>query len=68
VRFSRFTDDPAPLITDPSDRGSEQLGAILALGGAKGFAWSILIDVLSGPMAGMATGKDIPIHQSAAHP
>lgn len=64
----RFTDDPTPLVADPFDRGSEQLGAILALGGAKGFGWSILVDVLSGLMAGMATAKDIPIHQSAEHP
>ncbi len=63
----RFTDDPTPLVTDPFDRGSEQLGAILPLG-AKGFAWTILIDVLSGLMAGMNTAKEIPFHQTAEHP
>jgi LDH2 family malate/lactate/ureidoglycolate dehydrogenase len=63
----RFTDDPVPLITDPFDRNSEQLGAILTLG-AKGFGWTILVDVLSSLMAGMTTAKEIPFHQSAEHP
>ncbi len=63
----RFTDDPTPLILDIFDRNSEQLGAILPLG-PKGFAWLILVDVLSGLMSGMTSAKAIPFHQTAEDP
>ena len=63
----RPTGDAAPLITDPLDRNSEQLGAIRALG-AKGFGWLILVEVVSSLMAGGGRALDIPFHQSAEDP
>ena len=63
----RPTDDSGPLITDPFDRNSDQLGAIRPLG-PKGFGWLVLVDVLSSLMAGMKTATEIPTHQSAADP
>ena len=61
------TGNAAPLITDPFDRNSEQLGAILPLG-AKGFGWLILVEVLSSLMAGGGLAADIPFDQSAEDP
>ena len=63
----RITDDPVPLIADPFDRNSPQRGAIRALG-AKGFAWLILVEVLSGIMSGGAPAPEIPFDQSAEMP
>lgn len=62
-----ITDDPVPVIIDPYDRNSEQLGAILPLG-PKGFGWLILVDVLAGIMSGMTTAKDIPFNASSENP
>ena len=63
----RITDDPLPLIVDPYDRASEQLGAILSLG-PKGFGWLILVDVLAGIMSGGSTAKEVPFHPSSQNP
>jgi ureidoglycolate dehydrogenase (NAD+) len=57
----RRTDDPVPLIVDPYDRGSEQLGAILPLG-PKGLGWLIFVDVLAGIASGGTTGKSVTSH------
>ena len=62
-----MTDDPTPIIVDPYDRNSEQLGAILPLG-PKGFGWLILVEVLTGLMSGMGAAKHIPFIQTAAEP
>ena len=61
------TGDAAPLITNPFDRNSEQLGAVRPLG-AKGFGWLILVEVLSSLMAGGNLAVDIPFDQSAEDP
>jgi L-2-hydroxycarboxylate dehydrogenase (NAD+) len=63
----RTTSDPVPLIVDPFDRNSPQRGAIRTLG-AKGFAWVILVEVLSGIMSGGASAPEIPFDQSAEMP
>ena len=63
----RFTGDATPLITDVFDRNSEQLGAILPLG-PKGFAWQILVEVLSSLMAGGTRAVEIPSDQSEERP
>lgn len=63
----RATGDAGPLISDPFDRNSEQLGAIRPLG-AKGFGWLILVEVVSSLMAGGGRALDIPFHQSAEDP
>ena len=63
----RATGNAGPLITDPLDRNSKQLGAIRALG-AKGFGWLILVEVVSSMMAGGSRAVDIPFHQSAEDP
>ena len=63
----RATGDAGPLISDPFDRNSEQLGAIRPLG-AKGFGWLILVEVVSSLMAGGSRALDIPFHQSAEDP
>lgn len=63
----RVTDDPAPLIADPFDRNSEQLGAILPFG-PKGFAWLVLVETLTGLMAGASRSREIPRVQTAEHP
>ena len=63
----RATGDAVPLISDPFDRNSEQLGAIRPLG-AKGFGWLILVEVVSSLMAGGSRALDIPFHQSAEDP
>jgi LDH2 family malate/lactate/ureidoglycolate dehydrogenase len=60
----RVTDDPVPLVVDPSDRNSPLRGAILALG-PKGFAWLVLVDVLAGLMSGMSTAREVPSIQSS---
>ena len=64
----RRTDDPMPVIVDPYDRDSEQLGAILPLGGPRGFGWLILVDVLAGIMSGMSTAKEVPFTQTSEDP
>jgi LDH2 family malate/lactate/ureidoglycolate dehydrogenase len=56
-----FTDNPVPLITDPYNRSSAELGAILPLG-PKGFGWILLVDILAGVMSGMTTARDIPFN------
>lgn len=61
------TGDPAPLIVDPSKRGSEQLGAILPLG-AKGMGWLIFVDVLAGIASGGTTAKPIPFMPTPDEP
>jgi LDH2 family malate/lactate/ureidoglycolate dehydrogenase len=63
----RKTGEAGPLITDPFDRNSEQLGAILPIG-AKGFAWLILVEVMSSLMSGMSLAKDIPFNQTTDAP
>ena len=63
----RITNDPVPLIADPFDRNSAQRGAIRTLD-AKGFAWVILVEVLSGIMSGGASAPEIPFDQSAEMP
>ena len=63
----RRTDDPGPLIVDPFDRNSAQLGAILPLG-AKGFGWLLLVEVLAGLLSGMKTAREIPFDQTADDP
>jgi LDH2 family malate/lactate/ureidoglycolate dehydrogenase len=63
----RITNDPVPLIVDPFDRNSPQRGAIRTLG-AKGFAWVLLVEVLSGIMSGGASAPEIPFDQSAEMP
>jgi LDH2 family malate/lactate/ureidoglycolate dehydrogenase len=47
----QVTDDPAPLIVDPSKRESEIRGALLPLG-PKGFGWLILVEVFAGLLSG----------------
>ena len=61
------TDNAVPLVIDPYDRNSAQLGAIRSLG-PKGFGWLIFVDVVAGLMSGMKTAKEIPHHQSAEDP
>ena len=61
------TDDPVPIILDPYDRNSEQLGAILPLG-PKGFGWLILVDVLAAIMSGMSTANEIPFNPTSEKP
>ena len=61
------TGDAGPLITNPFDRNSEQLGAIRSLG-PKGFGWLILVEVLSSLIAGGTRAADIPFDQSAEKP
>jgi LDH2 family malate/lactate/ureidoglycolate dehydrogenase len=61
------TDDPGALIANAYDRNSDLRGAILPLG-PKGFAGLILVDVLTGLLAGMSSAKAIPLEQSAENP
>ena len=63
----RPTGKAGPLITNPFDRNSEQLGAIRALG-PKGFGWLILVEVLSSLIAGGSRAAEIPFQQSAENP
>ncbi len=55
------TDDPGPLILDPFDRNSPQLGAIQALG-AKGSGWLFFVDIIAGVLSGGTTGTKIPFN------
>jgi LDH2 family malate/lactate/ureidoglycolate dehydrogenase len=57
----QVTDDPRPLITDPYNRSSPELGAILPLG-PKGFAWILFVEIFAGVMSGMTIAKDIPFN------
>jgi L-2-hydroxycarboxylate dehydrogenase (NAD+) len=65
-RQGRFTNDARRLVVDAYDRNSEVRGAILPLG-HKGFAGLILMEVLTGILAGMSTARTIPVEQSAEH-
>ena len=61
----QYIADPAPVIVDPSDRNSQQLGGILPLG-HKGYGWLILVDILAGIMSGMRASHEV-IHHSVEH-
>ena len=63
----RRTDDPVPLIVDPYDRGSAQLGAILPLG-PKGLGWLIFVDILAGIASGGTTSQGVGFRPTLDEP
>jgi len=63
----RYTDDPREIVVDPMNRESPLRGAIVTLG-HKGLAWALIVELLSGLLAGTNTSNQNDFKPSADRP
>ncbi len=62
-----YTDDPTMIVIDPTDRESELRGGIVTLG-YKGMAWTMIVELLSGLLAGTNTSNQNDYEPTLEHP